>query len=146
MADGEYIENKARFGWLSPDRLNQVRLPLYRTLGRALRRTAPPRRVLILSHMRAGSTLLSAAAEVSGDVERELAGEQGRWADKSRGEAVGLVTRSADSLLKVAASLTKLADKLSRNVTGLHRPDAYKAARERGVTICRNTGGSNCDR
>ena len=24
--------------------------------------------------------------------------------------------------------------------------DAYKAARERGVTICRNTGGSNCDR
>ena len=36
-----------------------MRLPLYRTLGRALRRTAPPRRVLILSHMRAGSTLLS---------------------------------------------------------------------------------------
>lgn len=59
MADGGYIENKVRFGWISPDRLNQVRLPLYRTLGRALRRSTPPRRILILSHMRAGSTLLS---------------------------------------------------------------------------------------
>ncbi|MEO0492043.1 MAG: hypothetical protein AAF081_01355 [Actinomycetota bacterium] len=54
-----YTTNEARVSGVSPKLVDLVRLPAYRTIGRVLRRGRAPRRILILGHMRAGSTLLS---------------------------------------------------------------------------------------